>query len=108
MGFQPRQNQIMLPSSHLVNVPNRLEVSLANPKSHYNRPRNTMDGFNPDSHLIDQMIHVQHVGTEVNVPDRFELFLLGDGEKKITEAVDTRKFFLCRLFKMCLVTNRME
>ncbi|KFZ08923.1 hypothetical protein V502_09054 [Pseudogymnoascus sp. VKM F-4520 (FW-2644)] len=26
----------------------------------------------------------------MNAPDRFELFLLGDGEKKITEAIDTR------------------
>lgn len=25
-----------------------------------------------------------------NVPDRFELFLLGDGEKKVTEEPDTR------------------
>lgn len=26
-----------------------------------------------------------------NVPNRFELFLLGDGEKKVTEEPDTRK-----------------
>ncbi|CZR57941.1 related to DNA-directed RNA polymerase 13.3K chain [Phialocephala subalpina] len=26
----------------------------------------------------------------MNAPDRFELFLLGDGEKKVTEASDTR------------------
>lgn len=32
------------------------------------------------------------VPTEDNVPSRFELFLLGDGEKKVTEAADTRKF----------------
>lgn len=30
--------------------------------------------------------------TESNVEDRFELFLLGEGEKKVTEAIDTRKF----------------
>ena len=29
--------------------------------------------------------------TEENVPNRFELFLLGDGEKKVTEETDTRK-----------------
>ena len=28
---------------------------------------------------------------ETNVPERFELFLLGDGEKKVTEEIDTRK-----------------
>ncbi|KAG0645226.1 DNA-directed RNA polymerase II subunit RPB11 [Hyphodiscus hymeniophilus] len=31
-----------------------------------------------------------HKDTEMNAPDRFELFLLADGEKKITEATDTR------------------
>lgn len=30
-------------------------------------------------------------GSEVNVPDRFELFLLGDGERKVTEIADTRE-----------------
>lgn len=29
---------------------------------------------------------------EDNVPPRFELFLLDDGEKKMTEETDTRKF----------------
>lgn len=28
---------------------------------------------------------------EDNVPNRFELFLLGEGEKKVTEVTDTRK-----------------
>lgn len=32
-----------------------------------------------------------YVAAEINVPDRFELFLLQDGEKKITEQIDTRK-----------------
>jgi hypothetical protein len=80
------------PSAHLVTVPNRLTVELRNPKSAINRAYNTMEGFNPDNHIINQHEHVQRVGTEVNIPDRFELFLLGDGEKKITEAIDTRKF----------------
>lgn len=38
--------------------------------------------------------YYDHKGLEQNtdrkVPDRFELFLLGDGEKKVTERVDTR------------------
>ena len=33
-----------------------------------------------------------HVAGIDNVPDRFELFLLGDGEKKVTEEPDTRKY----------------
>lgn len=28
---------------------------------------------------------------ETNVPERFELFLLGEGEKKVTEEIDTRE-----------------
>lgn len=31
------------------------------------------------------------IATEDNVMDRFELFLLGDGEKKVTEEADTRE-----------------
>ncbi|KAL8688956.1 MAG: hypothetical protein Q9218_005260 [Villophora microphyllina] len=31
---------------------------------------------------------------EENVPNRFELFLLGDGEKKVTEETDTRELAL--------------
>ena len=30
------------------------------------------------------------IPAEDNVPSRFELFLLGDGERKVTEAADTR------------------
>ena len=30
---------------------------------------------------------------EENVPNRFETFLLGDGEKKVTEEADTSKHF---------------
>ena len=33
-----------------------------------------------------------HVAAVDDVPDRFELFLLGDGEKKVTEEPDTRKY----------------
>ena len=35
------------------------------------------------------------VHSNINIPDRFELFILGDGEKKITEAPDTRKYICC-------------
>lgn len=31
-------------------------------------------------------------GAEDNVPNRFELFLLSDGEKKVTEETDTREY----------------
>ena len=30
--------------------------------------------------------------TDTNIQDSFELFLLGDEEKKVTEAIDTRKY----------------
>ena len=32
---------------------------------------------------------------EDNTQPRFELFLLGDGEKKVTEEADTRKLNIC-------------
>ncbi|KAG8525387.1 uncharacterized protein KY384_009031 [Bacidia gigantensis] len=34
----------------------------------------------------------------MNAPDRFELFLLGDGEKKVTEEQDTRKLMTLASF----------
>lgn len=33
----------------------------------------------------------QRINAEDNVPTRFDAFLLGDGEKKVTEEPDTRK-----------------
>lgn len=38
---------------------------------------------------------------EDNTADRFELFLLGDGEKKVTEEADTRKSTLYRNGESC-------
>ena len=34
-----------------------------------------------------------------DIQPRFELFLLGDGEKKVTEEVDTRTFSSLSLFR---------
>lgn len=39
------------------------------------------------------------ITAEDNTQPRFELFLLGDGEKKVTEEADTRKFSYVSLFK---------
>ncbi len=33
----------------------------------------------------------QRITTEDNIPSRFDAFLLGDGEKKVTEEPDTRE-----------------
>ena len=33
----------------------------------------------------------QRISAEDNIPSRFDAFLLGDGEKKVTEEPDTRK-----------------
>jgi hypothetical protein len=41
------------------------------------------------------------VHSEINIPDRFELFILGEGEKKITEAPDTRKY----IYQQLIVTE---
>ena len=40
---------------------------------------------------------------EDNTQPRFELFLLGDGEKKVTEEADTREFSYLSLFKIANV-----
>jgi hypothetical protein len=57
---------------------------------------NTMPPYDPAVvHLRDYAPHergCKMTATETNVPDRFELFLLGPGEKKVTVTPDTRKF----------------
>lgn len=53
------------------------------------RPASGMSSSSqPDNNHEDQEIDVTN-----NTPDRFELFLLGPGEKKVTEEIDTRKSF---------------
>ena len=49
-------------------------------------PPMTMNPNTPHAYRGRHMI-----GAEDNVQDRFELFLLGEGEKKVTEEPDTRK-----------------
>ena len=44
-----------------------------------------VNAFNSDSHVGPKAV------AEDNIPDRFDTFLLGDGEKKVTEVADTRK-----------------
>ena len=56
----------------------------------------TMPPYDPTVvHLRDYAPHergCKMTVTETNVPDRFELFLLAPGEKKVTITPDTRKF----------------
>jgi hypothetical protein len=50
------------------------------------------------------------IDSKVDEEDRFELFLLGDGEKKVTEATDTRKLdngrFLIKEISLLISANR--
>ena len=88
-------------------------ANLIKPNSDYqNRPRaptlGTTSHVSIESHMTrgigftmnlngsksDRSHHT--VTAENNVQDRFELFLLGDGEKKVTEEPDTRTSY-CRI-----------
>lgn len=60
-----------------------------------NKPRapNVDHAFDPNEAVHSRLKECNtYIAAEVNVPDRFELFLLQDGEKKISEAIDTRKY----------------
>ena len=59
--------------------------------SHVNRASLHTSGLNPN---IGNGYTREPSNTEGNTQDRFELFLLGDGEKKVTEEADTRKLNL--------------
>ena len=63
-------------------------------------PQNYDDHFSSNPHRnVNPAVNTQEryrgdrpkIAAEDNVASRFELFLLGDGEKKVTEAPDTRK-----------------
>ena len=57
------------------------------------RAANVDHAFDPNEAVHSRLIERNtHIAAEINVPDRFELFLLQDGEKKISEAIDTRKY----------------
>ena len=84
-------------------------ASLIAPNIHYERrPRPATLGINThisvESHMTRDGLPVnmnpstpsayrqKHlIGAGDNIQDRFELFLLGEGEKKVTEEPDTRK-----------------
>lgn len=54
---------------------------------------------NPEAGRLDRP------SAEGNVPNRFELFLLGDGEKKVTEETDTRKYSAAGQTKISAATT---
>ena len=57
-------------------------------------------------HSFLQLKHLtMRIPAEDNVPGRFELFLLGDGEKKVTEAADTSLSFLTLLNGWMLINT---
>ena len=78
------------PYSHLIATPHPVDVEANNPNSPINLPHGASLPFSPAVPI--------HAGRKRsgdphdNIPNRFELFLLGEGEKKITEATDTRTF----------------
>ena len=66
--------------------------------SHMSRPSLHMPSMNPNAGHAGYTREAK-VTAEDNREARFELFLLGEGEKKVTEEADTRKLsslFLCR------------
>ena len=54
----------------------------------------TLPTKHPCYQLQQHKTKMPRIATDDNVENRFELFLLGDGEKKVTEAADTREFLL--------------
>lgn len=68
--------------SHLQDVGLPTMASLASSSDRSNNLGGPMN-FGRDRSMLN--------AAQSNQTDRFELFLLGDGEKKVTEAADTRK-----------------
>lgn len=77
---------------------NNQSIGISEPSSPRPRPRLEEDPSYSNSESFDvggnapnsDPNNVYKIDKSNNIPHRFELFLLGDGEKKVTEEVDTR------------------
>jgi hypothetical protein len=79
------------PYSHLSKSIHPVDQAVQDPNHPINRDPAAKPPFTQTGGIHDGPRNPA-VHSEVNIPDRFELFILGDGEKKITEAPDTRKY----------------
>ena len=85
------------PTSDYVNRPYSTNLGAAqhvSVLSHMTRPSLHMPSINPNAGTAGYSRESRPTA-EDNTQPRFELFLLGDGEKKVTEEADTRKFSYC-------------
>jgi hypothetical protein len=83
------------PYSHFQSISSNAayEAMTADKNLSQNRPRTTAPPFQ-SNYLLANTYNVDRGmkgASQSNVDDRFELFLLGEGEKKVTEAADTRE-----------------
>lgn len=79
------------PYSHLSKSIHPVDQAVKDPNHPINRDPATKPPFTQTSSIHDGPRNPA-LHSEVNIPDRFELFILGDGEKKIAETPDTRKY----------------
>ena len=63
--------------------------AVGNPYSHMIRPSFAMP--RAQAPIVDGYHRGEQVPVRFNIPTRYELFILGDGEKKVTEEIDTSK-----------------
>jgi hypothetical protein len=85
-----RTGAVPNPYAHLNKGPHPVDVAAKDPDHPINRNPAAAPPFGRTGAVLGGARHPV-VGAGINTPDRFELFLLGEGEKKVTEAADTRK-----------------
>lgn len=78
------------PSLGLIATPHLVDVEANDPNNLVDLPQVVSPPFAPANPVHDGKKRPGNPHN--NIPNRFELFLLGEGEKKITEATDTRRF----------------
>ena len=84
------------PYAHLNKSIHPVDQAVKDPNHSINRYPATRPCFTQTAAIHDGPRNPA-VHSEINIPDRFELFILGEGEKKITEAPDTRKYIYYQL-----------
>ena len=101
-SLSPRKPaEILAPNADYQDRP--VASDLGSPTHFSQHPRMSRDGPGPYANMnVNALSSNANRGpkptAEDNVPNRFDTFLLADGEKKVTEEADTRELHSCLLW----------
>lgn len=91
-----------LPTVCTARIPKKADHAAGSNKTHYRKQGIQQLTLKMGPNFYSNVGH--HIETSVDKPERHELFLLGDGEKKVEEEVETRTYGTIPLYSAVLMT----